>query len=98
MSESTARIDVLLGAIDRVRLRAKEEAEKCGLPPGPIAAFFQKPKSAVDWLLQLAMQGDERNPLLVNFITEKMPEPAIQTRAPKHEGANPLKATKRLQK
>jgi hypothetical protein len=80
--------------VDRVRWAAEAEAKKCGLPDGPIAAFFQQPKSRTDWLLQLAMQGDKRNPLLVNFITEKMPEPAIQTRAPKHEGANPLKATK----
>ncbi len=72
---SPEKLQLLLAQLDKVRIAAEDAARECGMPERVIAPFFMRPMPACDWLLELSKKFQDRNPGLMNFMTEHMPEP-----------------------
>lgn len=70
---SPEKLQLLLAQLDKVRLAAVEAAKACGMPDRVLAPFFMRPMHSADWMLELAKE-QARNPGLLNFMTEHMPE------------------------
>ncbi len=88
---SPEKLQLLLAQLDKVRIAAEDAARECGMPERLLAPFFQRPMPASDWILELA-KTQARNPGLVQFMTDHMPEMAPQRlQGAKHDGPNTVK-------
>jgi hypothetical protein len=72
---STAKVDLLMIHADRLRIAAQDAVAQLGLPDYNLGPGFLRPAPAVEWLLELARQGQQRNPGLLTWLAERMPEP-----------------------
>jgi hypothetical protein len=87
---STAKVDLLMIHADRLRIAAQDAVAQLGLPDYNLGPGFLRPAPAVEWLLELARQGQQRNPGLLTWLAERMPEPppeAVQRTATRKKAA-----------
>lgn len=87
---SVEKINLLMVHADRLRVAAQDAVREIGLPEYSLAPGFLRPAPAVEWLLELARQGQQRNPGLLTWLAERMPEPppeAVQRTATRKKAA-----------
>lgn len=78
---SPEKLDLLLRVLDKIRAAAVDGAAELGIKTEILAPFFSRPQPPSDWLLELAKVAQIRNPGLMNFMTENMPQPAGHVRS-----------------
>lgn len=79
---SPEKLDLLLRVLDKIRVAAVEGAAELGIKSEILAPFFNRPQPPADWLLELSKTAQQRNPGLMNFIAENMPQPDGHVRTP----------------
>ena len=87
---SAEKINLLMIHADRLRIAAQDAVAQLGLPDYNLGPGFLRPAPAVEWLLELARQGQQRNPGLLTWLAERMPEPppeAVQRTATRKKAA-----------
>lgn len=87
---SAEKINLLMIHADRLRVAAQDAVTSLGLPEYPLAPGFNRAAPALEWLLELARQGQQRNPGLLQWLSERMPEPppeAVQRTATRKKTA-----------
>lgn len=72
---SPEKLQLLMHNLDKLQLAAEDAAKECGMPDSVLSPFFLRPMPAADWLLELAKKSQPKNPGLLNFMTENMPQP-----------------------
>jgi hypothetical protein len=78
---SPEKLDLLLRVLDKIRVAAVEGAAELGIKSEILAPFFSRPQPPADWLLELSKVAQIRNPGLMNFMAENMPQPAGHVRS-----------------
>jgi hypothetical protein len=92
---SLEKVQLLMRAADRVRMVAEEVAKECGFPERIIAIMGVGAQTGADWVMTLANKTNTRNPGVVNFLCDQMPEPPETRQAHRQTGEVVAKREKR---